>query len=127
MRFFMLDKKWLQCLLDGAMSIGRIFDRKGNSEPTIEEVALSWSGFIMRSEVIASYPDLDIMSKNNTPLQIRRLASDIILVLFRDLKIEEVDIFLKPEGLHFGFEKVGKENLEFILPLKNENGATKDQ
>lgn len=121
LRFFMLDKKWVQCLLDGAMSIGRIFDAKSNTkDKTIEEVALNWSGFIMRSEVIANYPDLDVMAGNNSPVAIRRLASDIIMVLFRNTKINEIDVYLKPEGLHFGFSKVGE---ELQLTFKNEDGS----
>jgi len=122
-RFFMLDKKWVQCLLDGAMSIGRIFDAKSDKKKEIEEVELSWSGFLIRSEVIAQYPDLDVMAGNNSPVQIKQLSSDIQMVLFRNVKISEIDIYIKPEGLHFGFTKM---NDDYSLIVKDDDGKATD-
>jgi hypothetical protein len=124
-RFFMLDKKWVQCLLDGAMSIGRIFDMKDDRKKKVtEEIDLNWSGFILRSEVVASYPDLEIMSDFDEPVQRRRLGSDVIMCIFKDKKIDKADVFLKPEGVHFGFSKI-RNNHKIII--KEDSGRPTEQ
>lgn len=104
-RFFMLDMKWVQSLLDGAMSVGRIFDKKENSPKKVEESKLSWSGLIIRSNVIADYPDLNIQSGTAQPVYTRRLGNDILLCMFQNQTITEVDFVIKSDALHFGFSK----------------------
>ncbi len=124
LRFFMLDKKWVHALLDGAMSIGRIFDKKTDAQRKDEEIQLTWSGFILRSEVVANYPDLEVAADNNFPVQIKKVGSDILFCLFKDVTIQEIEFYLKPEGIQFGFEA---SNNAYQLRLKNENGTPSDQ
>ena len=124
-RFFKLDKKWVQSLLDGAMSIGRIFDMKDDrKKKETEEVDLNWSGFILRSEVVASYPDLEIMSDFDNPVMRRKMGGDVIMCLFKNLVIDKADVFLKPEGVHFGFTKI-KNSLNIVI--KEDNGRPTPQ
>lgn len=64
-RFFFIDQSWIQCLMDGALSIGRlnIIQEKVlhqqkllNTADTTQE----WSGFFLRSSVVSGWPNLQI-------------------------------------------------------------------
>jgi hypothetical protein len=77
-RFFHLDKLWVECLLDGAFSVGRVIssdlDRErtqhaqGDSPIRIAQHADSGKGLpeeivtgvLIRSEVVAGWPDLQV-------------------------------------------------------------------
>ena len=122
-RFFMLDMQWIQSLLDGAISVGRIFDNLDNPEKTIEERELTWSGLLIRSNIVASYPDLQIQAGQAQPVYSRKLGSDILFCMFQNEKIEEVDIRLKNDALHFGFQKI---NGKLAKSLKNTDGSQID-
>ncbi|MBT9314052.1 hypothetical protein [Leptothoe spongobia] len=118
-RFFWLDWFWVESLLDGAFSIGRVQasdaqeDSKNN--PLTSKVK-KITGFLMRSDVVSGWPDLQIDGsessilderpmKQNEKLKILRqdrLSEDVLVCLF-DGAVRTVDISLKPEGLHFGF------------------------
>ncbi len=126
LRLFMLDKKWIQSLMDGAMSIGRVFEMKNvtKSTKTLETIELTWSGFLLRSELIADYPDLEIIGGNQEPIHTRKLGGDVLLVLFKNARINEIDFFLKADGIQFGFDFI---NDKYELRLKNEAGETTTQ
>jgi len=118
-RFFCLDWFWIESLLDGAFSIGRVQDadaaQDSRQNPLTGE-AKHLSGVLIRSDVIAGWPDLQIegsefsiagdqpisQNKQLTVLRCDHLSEDVLLCLF-DGAIRTVDISLKPEGLHFGF------------------------
>lgn len=112
-RFFMVDPYWISCLLDGALSIGRITvsDHAREKEAGIlNSVGANQpvSGFMMRSEVVTGWPGLivDAYAKDENKLELLRmdrLSQNVLLVLFGDV-LETVDICLKPETLHFGFK-----------------------
>ncbi|MEO0534176.1 MAG: hypothetical protein AAF215_09945 [Cyanobacteria bacterium P01_A01_bin.123] len=118
-RFFCLDWFWVESLLDGAFSIGRVQDtdaaRDIHQTPLTGE-AKHISGCLIRSDVIAGWPDLQIegsevllageqpisQAQKLTVLRCDRLSEDVLICLF-DGAIRTVDISLKPEGLNFGF------------------------
>lgn len=118
-RFFCLDWFWVESLLDGAFSIGRVQDadaaQDSHQNPLTGE-AKHISGFLIRSDVIAGWPDLQIegsefsiageqpisQDQKLTVLRCDRLSEDVLLCLFNGA-IRTVDISLKPEGLNFGF------------------------
>ncbi|MBD2357427.1 hypothetical protein H6G41_22875 [Tolypothrix sp. FACHB-123] len=114
-RFFWLDWFWVESLLDGAFSIGRVHESNTQLD-TFPSQVKQITGFLMRSEVVAGWPDLQIDAsnaciKNDRPMEeieklkvLRhdRLSEDVLICLF-DGEINTVDISLKPEGLHFGF------------------------
>ncbi len=126
-RFFWLDWFWVESLLDGAFSIGRVQDsdvqQDSNNNPLTGE-AKQITGFLMRSEVVSGWPDLQIdgsefsingelpMDENQKLKILRRdrLSEDVLICLF-DGEINTVDISLKPEGLHFGFNNDDADNL----------------
>ena len=118
-RFFWLDWFWVESLLDGAFSIGRVQDsdaQQDNNNNSLTGKAKQITGFLMRSEVVSGWPDLQIdgsessitgdkpMEENqkSTILRRDRISEDVLICLF-DGEIKTVDISLKPEGLHFGF------------------------
>ena len=118
-RFFCLDWFWLESLLDGAFSIGRVQDASAaqdSRQTPLTGEAKHISGCLIRSDVIAGWPDLQIegselsiageqpmgQAQQLTLLRCDRLSEDVLLCLF-DGAIRTVDISLKPEGLHFGF------------------------
>lgn len=123
-RFFMLDMQWIQSLLDGAMSVGRIFDNLDDPKKTIEEKELAWSGLLIRSNIIANYPDLQIQAGQSQPVYSRKLGSDILFCMFQNERIKEVDITLKNDALHFGFQKVDE---QLVKSAKNTDGKQSDK
>ncbi len=121
-RFFRVDLAWVDCLADGAFSIGRVAtsdleqDRlHGQQSPAVAGLAPMLTGFLLRSEIVSGWPGLlvdaysDKDGKNSLhPLRIERLSSGVLLCIFTG-EIGRVDIHQKPETLHFGvsadFEK----------------------
>jgi len=113
-RFFYIDEWWMDCLLDGAFSIGRVtsadhahdVDRKRN-------ISLDYptrTGFIMRSDVISGWPDIVIEGyrgdpKSNTLLELHqtRLSENVVLCIFEG-EIDQVVMHMKPETIHFGVD-----------------------
>jgi hypothetical protein len=118
-RFFRVDRLWMECLLDGAFSIGRVTtddhqrDRKirGTISQHFEPTELS--GFLMRSEAVSGWPGLIVEAYSDQPvddkepsvkleiLRMERLSKNVLLCLFSGT-LQTVDIHLKPETLHFG-------------------------
>jgi hypothetical protein len=122
-RFFMLDMQWIRSLLDGAMSVGRILDKKQDTSKTVEERELTWSGLIIRSNVVATYPDLKVQAGQSEPVYSRKLGSDILFCMFQNEIIKEVDITLKNDALHFGFQKIDN---QIVKSVKNADGSQMD-
>ena len=130
-RFFWLDWFWVESLLDGAFSIGRVqaSDAKQDSQnkPLLGSPK-TITGFIMRSEVVSGWPDLQIDGFVNTDpkperdklkvLRCDRLSESVLICLF-DGEIKTVDISLKPEGLHFGFIDMDSILVQDLRDLSN--------
>ena len=126
-RFFWLDWFWVESLLDGAFSIGRVqaSDAKQDSQnKPLLGPPKTITGFIMRSEVVSGWPDLQIDGFVNTDpkpetdklkvLRCDRLSESVLICLF-DGEIKTVDISLKPEGLHFGFTENLDRGLRYLI------------
>jgi len=141
--FFYLDWFWVESLLDGAFSIGRVqkkdveHDQNNKNKQLQVKTAKTITGFLLRSEVVAGWPDLQIEGFINVKdvkdqhddadklklLRGDRLSTDVMICLF-DGVINQVDISLKPEGLHFGFDVDVDENKnnELFLELRDQDG-----
>jgi hypothetical protein len=143
-RFFRLDENWVRALLDGAFSLGRdlttegdgasanvdraafpaVFDQAREAAPrrAREGVAdtpgpKAWTGFLLRSSVVADYPGLgvNVYPKGGTPddkttvlLDVKRLdrlgpKADTLLCLV-DGDAFRVDVHEAPELLHYGID-----------------------
>jgi hypothetical protein len=116
-RFFWVDRRWIDCLLDGAFSIGRATGKDHERDVThVENTAKSLfqtshntvTGFLLRSDVVSGWPGLLVDGHaNRTPLKLlcmERLSKNVLLCLF-DGDVTAVDIHQKPETLHFGFNR----------------------
>lgn len=152
-RFFRIDPMWMECLMDGAFSIGRVLatdheqdrsHRKDNADKShsTEQITnflnstKTMSGFLLRSDVVAGWPgllvdgysevvsdaipglndgasfrqDLDgndsLNGKVVKKLQLLRMASlskNVLVCLFDGI-VDAIDLYLKPEALHFGLQ-----------------------
>lgn len=129
LRIFAVDPNWLECLLDGAFSIGRVLSSDKKREPDATRADFPVSGLLLRSEAVSGWPGLqidayeqslagktdDVKSKSDPDLgfpklpvlRMERLSNDVLLCLFAgDARM--IDIHLRPETLHFGFDAPDK-------------------
>ncbi|MEM9687701.1 MAG: hypothetical protein AAF934_12395, partial [Bacteroidota bacterium] len=147
-RFFQLDKLWVESLLDGAFSIGRVTTKDHDLDNLIKQdeellTASEISGFILRSEVVSGWPGMQIEGYSDTPdsvnldsakmIVLRReyLSKNVLLCLFKkndnytgDEDLQTLDLHLKPEVLHFGFNP--KDNDGYEKVLRNSSGVEND-
>ncbi|MEM7010013.1 MAG: hypothetical protein AAF585_00895, partial [Verrucomicrobiota bacterium] len=127
MRFFSVDPLWLECLRDGAFSIGRVRPNDVDHDalvlkPKAPIVNAPISGMLIRSSVVSGWPQLRIevssdvpkgsarddsaLPESDSPINILRqevVGPDTLLCLF-DGEVRTADVFLPPELLHFGFD-----------------------
>ena len=139
-RFFQLDPLWIKCLLDGAFSIGRVTkaDHQTDSTNAITTSSLSLktvNGFLLRSDVVAGWPDLqvdgykDIISFDHfvpagetlTILRMDRLSANVLLCLFNG-QVKTLDLHLKPEAVHFGVDPKVNDATTYAKALRNNKG-----
>ena len=128
-RFFQVDGLWIDCLLDGAYSIGRVTSSDYEMDQAHEESPASsrykkLSGFLLRSAVVSGWPDLladgyDAESAALEQVRMDRLSENVLLCLFEG-EVFRVEIHQKPETLHFGLDG---ESGSFHKILKDEDGV----
>jgi hypothetical protein len=110
LRVFHLDWMWIEYLLDGAFSIGRVLEGDQKSDdnhksdgriPAHRDI----TGVMIRSEIVSGWPGLKVAGLRDgqtiEPLRFERLAPDVLMVLF-ETNVDEISVFLTPETLHFG-------------------------
>lgn len=110
-RFFQLDKSWIAALFDGAFSLGRIATRVYDSEQNFRQLLnmdQDITGILIRSEVVSGWPGLqvDALNESRTKIELiamRHLGKDLLLCLFQGV-LNQVEVFKKPESLHFGVD-----------------------
>lgn len=138
-RFFSLDPHWMDYLLDGAFSIGRVTTADHQMDTEMAHVAANphpqISGFLLRSDVVSGWPGLlvdgygeiinDVTFEPNTaplpPLRMERLAPNILFCLFAG-ELQTVDIYQQPEMLHFGLDMPDENHTSFFKRLRDEQG-----
>ena len=143
-RFFCLDSVWIDCLQDGAFSVGRVTKGDLSDDKKITELNnflrqqnQTISGIIMRSQVVSGWPGLlvdgydqvvsdldsiDPTEANLLPLlRMETLAKDVLLCLFEG-EIKTVDIHLQPESMHFGLDAPTEDSPEWSKNLRNSEG-----
>ena len=132
-RFFQVDHVWVDCLADGAFSVGRVAssdheaDQSHGDDSPAAVAETTITGFLLRSEVVSGWPGLivdaysDHAKKNRLEsLRMERLASGVLLCLFEG-ELARVDIHQKPETLHFGL--TANPSSGFYKGLRDANGA----
>ncbi|MEM7371982.1 MAG: hypothetical protein AAF587_25425 [Bacteroidota bacterium] len=126
-RFFSVDKSWIEAALRGAFSIGGDWEQADQTSSNsftdfLENLEVSSMGFLLRSDVVDGWPGLiiegiDAAGNSYTPT-VRKLARGILLCLF-SAPVQTVNFHQKPEILHFGLIQ---ENDLFYKKIRNELG-----
>lgn len=152
MRFFHIDPIWMECLLDGAYSIGRVsthdrqrdIDHKNavSDHPATNSYG-TVSGFLLRSAVVSGFPHLLVdgysqvitstdaaefePDSGKLPLiRFERLSKNVLLCLF-DGDVQTVDIHQKAEAIHFGIDRPDALHSVYYKKLKNTDGTASSQ
>lgn len=107
LRLFKIDQLWLKALLDGAMSIGRLFESQQALQRTLIKQPLNWSGFIMRSSIVRDFTDLEVRVNGGMPLHTRQLGDDIWLVLHNQI-IQNIELGIRADGVQLGVQQDAK-------------------
>ena len=146
-RFFWVDSVWLDCLQDGAFSVGRVTpsdvqqDAKMGSSRALLSGDRTITGCILRSQVVSGWPDLLVDAYDTvvddvgfiapdeaTPLvrlRMEKLAPDVLICLFKG-EVKTVDIHQTPEGMHFGLDAPSDESDKFTKNLRDIYGEGSD-
>ena len=112
-RFFSVDTNWTDYVIDGAFSVGRVtsldLERDTQLHKQTRTTPTQLSGFLLRSQVVAGWPDLEVyaFSENSqTPLpQIQKTTvSKNILFVVVEGQLNSVSIQQKAQSIHFGFD-----------------------
>jgi hypothetical protein len=139
-RFFWVDSVWVDCLQDGAFSVGRVtpsdVQQDGNmrSGRALLSGERTITGCILRSQVVSGWPDLLVDAYDTvvddlgfiapdeaTPLvrlRMEKLAPDVLICLFKG-EVKTVDIHQTPEGMHFGLDAPSDESDKFTKNLRD--------
>ncbi|HEY0607614.1 MAG TPA: hypothetical protein VGD58_32155 [Herpetosiphonaceae bacterium] len=138
LRFFQIDDFWLDCLLDGAFSIGQTTTRSDVVERLQQQLLTAQlpnrgrlSGLLLRSEAVSGWPALYVDGSDQPDglehdtslrllrLRMERVAPNVLLCLFSGA-LRSVAIHLSPEALHFGIERLeatlGDRKSEWLSP-----------
>lgn len=149
-RFFTIDPHWIESLLDGAFSIGRVTSKDMNQDKPSTTPYANLSGFLLRSCVVSGWPGLlvdgydQVITDGNivpdqpplTLLRMDRLSPNVLLCLFSG-DVKTVDIHLAPETMHFGVDdftggaisktpRSGTNNQPIPVPWLNESAQVID-
>ena len=116
-RFFVVDTNWINALLEGACSLGRVV----SSDSSLDEAVLTTtlyqsvkpsaciSGFFLRSNVVSGWPTLQIAAYagdtliDTPPLRLEQLSPSVLLYMIDGI-IDRVELHEPAEGLHFGVD-----------------------
>ncbi|WP_020536765.1 hypothetical protein [Lewinella cohaerens] len=147
LRFFALDFNWIIALIEGALSVGGN-ERFNLPTPTYKK-RIVFSGFLLRSEVVGDYPDMNIaaypqlLDEDDTtaigraPLIKRQLSNEVLLCMFpmsghlneageliNEKPIQTLDFFLNKEALQMGFDV---DNEVLVKKVRNKQGEQKQE
>ncbi|NJL53322.1 MAG: hypothetical protein HC930_16165 [Hydrococcus sp. SU_1_0] len=87
-RFFHLDWFWVECLLDGAFSLGSGLGQKEVSKPSNNQQNVkNITGFLLRSQVVSGWPDLQVEASSelnpSNPMRIIKNSSYCVAIALR--------------------------------------------
>jgi hypothetical protein len=117
LRFFNVDQIWRQCLIDGALSVGRFAGDTSSADSLLQaNLPNASSGFLLRSAIVSDFPGLQIDAYPAIPTggraqpaqtlkMLRRVAlsPNILIVIFEGVATV-FDFHLSPESVHFGVD-----------------------
>jgi hypothetical protein len=128
LRFFWVDSYWVDCLQDGAFSVGRVtkedlrLDVQSRSLPESKTQSdKTITGFLLNSEVVSGWPGLEIEGyvnpvtgtdfvgpENKLTILRRDLLSDNILLCFFDREVKTLDLALQGSSVNCGVDSIKK-------------------
>jgi hypothetical protein len=127
-RFFWLDAVWVDALLDGAFSIGRVTSSDHSSGDTFTDSVGAGgydkvTGILLRSSVVAGWPDLQVdgFGADGTLLErlrMDRLSPNVLICLFKG-EVGSVAVHGKPETLHFGLDLPDAQHADLFKKLRD--------
>lgn len=150
-RFFWVDSFWVDCLQDGAFSIGRVTATECEQDAQIRTLRSSraltrsqsvMTGLIMRSQVVSGWPNL-LVDGYDTPvtdtdfvapddahplprLRMEKLAKDVLICLFQG-EVKTADIHLQPEAMHFGLDVADEATNDYKQMPRDADGNEIDE
>lgn len=144
LRFFWIDSYWVDCLQDGAFSVGRV--TKEDLRLDVQSRSLQRSktqsdktitGFLLHSEVVSGWPGLEIEGyatpvtgnnfvgpENKLTILRRDLLSDNILLCFFAGEVKTLDLSIKGSSVNCGVDPVDpiKKGSPITKGLRNLDG-----
>ena len=131
LRIFRIHETWMQCLLSGALAVGRGGDADRIYEAEYRSTvyptpARGCTGFLLRSPAVDEHPDLKVVAKEKETnsevkeVRLERIAPGLLLGLY-DGVFSKLQFSLPPIGLHFGLKE--NPNQLFSKDLKNPEGS----
>ena len=149
LRFFWIDSYWVDCLQDGAFSVGRV--TKEDLRLDVQSRSLQRSktqsdktitGFLLHSEVVSGWPGLEIEGyvnrvtgnafvgpENKLTIIRRDLLSDNILLCFFAGEVKTLDLSIKGSSVNCGVDPVDpiKKGSPITKGLRNLDGSQTDE
>ncbi|MEL7039648.1 MAG: hypothetical protein AAFO04_29160 [Cyanobacteria bacterium J06592_8] len=110
-RFFWVNNQWLNCCMNGALSLGNFMNLK--KRQTMQAEALkdyqerTITGFLLHSILLSEFPALKIKGYSGDqilPCLRMEYLSDTVLICLFEGEIQKVEISAGSEILHFGLE-----------------------
>ena len=146
LRFFWIDSYWVDCLQDGAFSVGRV--TKEDLRLDVQSRSLQRSktqsdktitGFLLHSEVVSGWPGLEIEGyatpvtgnnfvgpENKLTILRRDLLSDNILLCFFAGEVKTLDLSIKGSSVNCGVDPIEKGS-PITKGLRNLDGSQTDE
>ena len=146
LRFFWIDSYWVDCLQDGAFSVGRV--TKEDLRLDVQSRSLQRSktqsdktitGFLLHSEVVSGWPGLEIEGyvnrvtgnafvgpENKLTIIRRDLLSDNILLCFFAGEVKTLDLSIKGSSVNCGVDPIEKGS-PITKGLRNLDGSQTDE
>lgn len=132
LRIFQIHESWMECLLSGALALGRAGEADRRHEATYRSAifppgadARNWTGFLLRSPSVEEHPDLVVAASAIdgsalTKVRLERIGTGLFFGLFTGM-ISKLEFSLPSIGLHFGLKEDA--NKSFAKDLRNEDGS----
>ena len=135
LRVFRIHQGWMECLLSGALALGRAGDDDRILEAEFRSIVFPESaqgrtGFLLRSSAVDEHPDLEVAAVDSSDeslseVRLERIGPGLLLGLYAGT-IAKLEFSLPPIGLHFGLKELdGKDASaeQFRKDLRLETGT----
>ncbi len=134
--YFKLDNTWILSLLFGIFSIGndfkiRDFKRYVLHNSSLREVfdyKKDYTGFVMHSEIISNWPQLQIETDNVSGFQYVTDVASTVRIFLVNGTFKTISLYMKNENAHFALDFPNQyavnKNTDGLLTFSNKNGDT---